>query len=238
MGAHHCLDDFENPYTEPEVFDDWARYRNVSCHWSLVEEYAVSDAALLILGLEPQGARAEVRRSYGNDLPAGYEAILNALRTALKCGKIEGSIVPEVEQDFNRGAYEVPGTVDCNASCISRDSLIRWLEEVGYTDCFFFQMRFQKSGYRDPRHPRYSAKLAAVTEAWEAFDEKSDERGTPKQRLATWLRLNAARFGLINDEGKPSENVIEELAKVANWATTGGAPRQALEESDPVNFPF
>jgi hypothetical protein len=238
MGAHHCLEDFENPFSGSEVFDNWSAYRNVSCHWSLAEEYAVNDAALLILGLEPQGARSEIRRSYGNDLPDGYEAILTALRTALKCGKIKGHIVPEVERDFNRGSYEVPGTVDCAASWVSRDSLIKWLEEVGYTDCPIFQVRSRPSGFRDPIHPRYSAKLAAVTAAWEAFDESADERGTPKQRLATWLRLNAARYGLVNDEGKPSENVIEELAKVANWATTGGAPKLSQEEARPDKFPF
>ena len=238
MGAQHCLDDFENPWADVEPYDAWANYRSVSRHWSLVEEFAVVDAALLILGIEPQGARREISRFFGNDLPSGYDAILAALRAALKSGKIAGCIVPIVENDFDNGAYEVPNSVDCSASWISKDSLIKWLQEVGYEDCPFFQMRPLASGFSDVKHPRYSAKLDAVVQAWNAFDEKSTQPGTPKQRLSTWLRSNAARFGLINDDGKPSENVIEELAKVANWATTGGAPKQVLEESELEKVPF
>ena len=48
-----------------------------------------------------------------------------------------------------------------------------------------------------------------------------------------WLRLNASQYGLTDDDGKPSENVIEELAKVGTWATSGGAPKQSISQDDP-----
>jgi len=238
MGNELCLEDFENPWTEPDIFDDWAIYRNVSMHWTLVEEYAVDDAVLLILGIEPQAARQKIGSSHGSQLPTGYDAMLAALRAGLKCKKIKGYIVPRVQQDFNGNVFEVPDSMDASASWVSRDSLTKWLQEAGYADCPFFQLRSRKSGFSDPGHPRYSAKLDAVVQAWHAFDESSSQPGTPKQRLTMWLRLNAERFGLVNADGKPSENVIEELAKVANWATAGGAPKQSSIEPEPEDIPF
>ena len=49
-------------------------------------------------------------------------------------------------------------------------------------------------------------------------------KGTPKQSLQKWLRLNAVAYGLCDDEGKPRESAITEIAKIANWKTKGGAP--------------
>lgn len=40
-----------------------------------------------------------------------------------------------------------------------------------------------------------------------------------------WLRSHAGRFGLIKDDGNPNESGIEEVSKVANWETKGGAPK-------------
>ena len=91
----------------------------------------------------------------------------------------------------------------------------------------------EDGGFKNEAHPRYSVKLAAVVEAWEEYDELSTESGTPKQRLSMWLRLNAARLGLAGEDGIPMETVIEELAKVANWVTKGGAPKRGLEKPDP-----
>jgi hypothetical protein len=43
--------------------------------------------------------------------------------------------------------------------------------------------------------------------------------------LSKWLRENAAHLGLSDDEGKVNETGVEEVAKVANWQLTGGAPK-------------
>jgi hypothetical protein len=51
------------------------------------------------------------------------------------------------------------------------------------------------------------------------------EGKTPKQALTKWLRENASRYGLSGDDGAPNETGIEEVAKVANWQPSGGAPR-------------
>jgi len=48
---------------------------------------------------------------------------------------------------------------------------------------------------------------------------------TVKQALVDWLQCNADRFGLTKDDQKPNKQGIEEVAKIANWDPSGGAPR-------------
>ena len=48
---------------------------------------------------------------------------------------------------------------------------------------------------------------------------------TPKQAIEAWLRRNANQFGLIKDNSSPNLQGIEEVAKIANWNTRGGAPK-------------
>lgn len=81
--------------------------------------------------------------------------------------------------------------------------------------------------YMDPTHPRYAPKLAAAVSAWEALEGVPLIRKTPKQLLTVWLRANASRFGLQDEEGGTNAQGIDEVAKVANWQTKGGAPKAA-----------
>lgn len=77
--------------------------------------------------------------------------------------------------------------------------------------------------YLDPKHPRYAPKLAAAVQAWLSV---GDPRGKhPKGALHAWLREHAGEFGLVDAQGKPNEQGIEECAKVANWQPVGGAPK-------------
>jgi hypothetical protein len=46
-----------------------------------------------------------------------------------------------------------------------------------------------------------------------------------KYALTKWLTENAANLGLVDSQGKTNSSGIEEIAKVANWQLTGGAPR-------------
>jgi hypothetical protein len=62
-----------------------------------------------------------------------------------------------------------------------------------------------------------------LTYKWQAVTDAGKK--SPKQALDKWLRENAVRFGLTNDEGKPIEAAIEECSKVANWNQSGGAPK-------------
>jgi hypothetical protein len=207
---------------------------DISPFWRLAEQVSVVQAALLIIGVEPQGIADYVENWDDDKRPANYRAARDAIRSAIEKEVLEGKI-GYFEVDPN--AFNTPevahSIIDYRASTVSVPSLIRWLEERGFESTAFGTQKDELAGFRDPTHLRYSHKLAAVVEAWEQYDSESKEPGTPKQRLMKWLRLNAAKFELTDDDGKPSENVIEELAKVANWATAGGAPKSKFSQPDP-----
>ena len=138
MGVQRCLDDFEVPWDEDPLFgrsdvpveDRWAKHRNVSPIWLLSEEYQVVDAALLILGLEPQSARSTIACTVDSHLPEGYQAILAALRAAIKSGKVSGLISPRYEEIYPTGCCEVPDSMDAHSSWVGKHSLIAWLDEL------------------------------------------------------------------------------------------------------------
>ena len=212
-------------------------YNPPSDLWLLSSTVSVVEATLLLLNIEPQSVSQYVESWDDDKKPEQYVAARNALVGAIREEQVSGDLLPQTYEKFPDGGTAVDyERIDYHTSSVYVLSLAHWLSERGFNNTIFARAGDEKSGFRNPEHPRYSAKLAAVVEAWEAFDEESNERGTPKQRLAKWLRLNAARFGLTNEDGKPSENVIEALAKIGNWATTGGAPKQKPDESDPGNF--
>ncbi len=84
-------------------------------------------------------------------------------------------------------------------------------------------VRSEALDFLDPNHPRYAPKLAAAVSAWLAVE--SSKGVSPKQAIAKWLREHAEAFGLSDANGKPNETGIEEVAKVANWQPSGGAPK-------------
>lgn len=205
----------------------------VSKFWRLARSVNVIQAALLIIGVEPQTVESHVENLAPEKRPDNYIAARDAIVSGLNSGALDGQVF-FAEYEGPMGGIEIDETrIDYERSRVNLQSLIDWLQARGFeTDALALPTEKPK-GFRDPDHPRYSPKLMAVVEAWENFDTESDEPGTPKQRLMKWLRLNASRFGLTDDDGKPSENVIEELAKVANWATAGGAPKTKIEQSEP-----
>ncbi|MCB1451540.1 MAG: hypothetical protein KDJ67_15760 [Nitratireductor sp.] len=208
---------------------------DISPFWRLAETVNVVQAALLIAGIEPQGTAEYVEKWDPEKRPRNYVAARDAIVSAILKQSLDGSIAYEELNSHDRGGipdYDY-NSIDHLASSVSVPSIISWLAKRGFQTSAFGQPKTELPGFRDPSHPRYSFKLAAVVEAWEQYDPESKEGGTVKQRLMKWLRLNASRFQLTDDEGKPSENVIEELAKVANWATTGGAPRVNPSQPEP-----
>ncbi|WP_375682719.1 hypothetical protein [Bartonella sp. AP293QHHD] len=48
---------------------------------------------------------------------------------------------------------------------------------------------------------------------------------TVKGTLIKWLSEHAVQYKLVDDDNLPREKLIEELAAVANWEPTGGAPK-------------
>ncbi|MEQ3745941.1 MAG: hypothetical protein ABNH53_06850 [Henriciella sp.] len=212
------------------MFDDYDEPNPI---WLLSIQVTVIEAALLIIGIEPQGTSQYVEGWEDSKKPRGYLAARNAVESAVQKGLIEGSINHFIYEN-EQGGYETDHMrYDYSRSYVDLHELRVWMKKRHFGSGFLAIADDKQSGFRDKSHPRYSAKLAAVVEAWEAYDEESNEVGRPKQRLARWLRLNAARFGFTNEEGLPTETVVDDLAKVANWDTGGGAPKSSDGESGP-----
>jgi hypothetical protein len=164
--------------------------------------------------------------------PSGYEAAKHALCQALERNDIFGRFgsivrIPTTDRKINKRSLPI----DVEKSIVWFHSVKSWLSEQGITTGFFFSKASGKPknhtpDYLDPNHPRYALKLAAAIKAWLAVGENATTNGrSAKHALTKWLTENAAELGLVDSQGKTNSSGIEEIAKVANWQLTGGAPR-------------
>lgn len=219
-------------------FFEWRRVPGVSGldgfispWWRLADTLSVVEASLLILGIEPQAVADSVENYVEAEQPTGYRAVKAGILAGLKNKSLKGQLNHPEHTDFHGNYSQDETRYDLDTSHVEVESLITWLRSRGFSTGYFFSDDPQH-GLKDENHPRYAPKLAAAVEAWESYDEKSTAPGTAKQKLAKWLRLHAAEYGLTDDEGKPRESVIEQLATIANWATKGGAPKAESPNPD------
>ena len=200
-------------------------------YWRLCDELTVIQAALLTVGVNPSGDGLYVEGRDHDKRPDGYEATKDAISKALRHKQILGEMAPQdtygtIYIDLNNPANRKSYTVDVAKSTVVVESLKKWLSEKGVRSDFFFPEGPTTPYYLDPSHDRYAPKLAAAVKAWEATEDPSLVEGkTPKQALTMWLRENASEFGLADENGKPNESAIKEVAKVGNWRPEGGAPK-------------
>ncbi len=218
-------------------------------YWRLCEELNVAQAALLVVGEVPTYWQF-VENWETNKRPKGYDAsrtaIVHALKkyvlyqsaerleawpsdleylNILKIRSIEGVLIPEYETDINGyPTIAIAGSVDVYRSTVEVESLKCWLKNRGFTSGFFFPAgNSDAPDYLDPKNPRFAPKLAAAVHAWQAVTDPGKK--SPKQALEKWLREHAARFGLVDDDGNPVNQAVEDCSKVANWNSMGGAPK-------------
>jgi hypothetical protein len=199
-------------------------------YWWLCDELTVDQAAWLMAGQDPLAP---------TDGALDHNAVVVALSAALKGGSISGTIVPmmeETEVEFRESWMpldEIEGSVDPKKSVVVVASLREWLEARGSTSGFFHPhgpkapARPHQPDYLDPSHVRYSSKLAAAIAVWLATsaDPRSGVGTSVKKRMVIWLNEHADDFGLRKPDGKLNSDAIEEIAKIANWAPMGGAPK-------------
>lgn len=195
-------------------------------YWRLCDELSIIQAALLVAECDPGTEMSYVESWNILDRPLGYEAAKTAITNALRRDAIKGQLIPEYHYEYDTiGSRRtvIEDSIDLSASRVDVESLRRWLETRGIRTGFFFPTATDAPDYLDPRNPRYAPKLAAGVRAWQSVTDTGGK--SPKQALAKWLREHAAEFGMADDEGKPNETGIEEVAKVANWQPSGGAPK-------------
>ncbi|SAL38682.1 hypothetical protein AWB68_01692 [Caballeronia choica] len=112
---------------------------------------------------------------------------------------------------------------DWGLTTVAVDDVRAWLMSRGFREGFFFPDATDAPDYLNPSDPRYAPKLAAAVSAWQA--NPNPKGRSVKDALKKYVREHAAEFRLTDEEGKPNETGIEEVAKVANWQDKGGAPR-------------
>lgn len=201
-------------------------------YWRLCDELSVKQAALLIADCDPSEYEY-VEKWNMEKRPKGYEAAKHALFGGLKGGQIGGELVPMAEYDINGNEVgNLAGTIEINRSFVVVESVREFLAGRGFASGFFLTRTSTAPDYLNPKHPRYAPKLSAAVQAWLAVTDAHGKH--PKQALEKWLREHASNYGLSDEEGKPNETGIAEIAKVANWQMTGGAPKTPSEKSPPV----
>lgn len=189
--------------------------------WCLCDELTIQEAALLVVGVSP-AKYGSVERMTVAQRPRGYEAAKSAILNALRGGRISGTIVPETGFDNDGIEYQISDAVTL-WSRVEVAGLRDWLHGRGLRTGFFFPGEPDSPDYMDPSNPRFAPKLAAAVRVWQAVTDPAGKH--PKQALSKWLREHAADLGLSDDDGKPNETGIDEVAKVANWQPGGGAPK-------------
>ena len=193
-------------------------------YWRLCDELSIVQAALLIAGSDPSSAQSYVENWEPHLKPPGYEAAKAAISNSLDKGEIKGFLTPMFDSDI-QGNRTTPneGSINIHESKVEVDSLRNWLARRGVRKGFFFPTENDAPDYLDPKNLRFAPKLAAAVRAWQAVTDPGKK--SAKQALEKWLNEHAAEFGLVDDDGKPIKQAVEDCSKVANWNQTGGAPK-------------
>lgn len=145
----------------------------------------------------------------------------------MECGEYfnvgQQHVAEEGEKYLN--GYFVKEKPNWATSLVGVDDLKNWLISRNMKTGFFFESKEKVSDYLDRAHPRFSAKLAAAINVWEAMDDENLLNGkSPKTAMTEWLTSRYKELGLVHN-GKISNNAIENVVAVVNWQTTGGAPK-------------
>ena len=196
--------------------------------WRWCDELTIMQAALLANGVDPSNEGCHVENLDIDKRPGGYEAAKHAISRALMTGKIKGEAFPKTSRDMNGNEYPLEGTIDVQNSNIDVESLKAWLEtERGVRPTFFFPAVESKitPNYMNPKHPRYSPKLAASVKVWQAMEDGNLLRGrSVLTAMSDWLETSYKELGLIW-KGEINNSAIADCAKIANWKTEGGATK-------------
>lgn len=191
-------------------------------YWKLCERLNIVQAALLMCDCDPSDYQDYIEIAKKEFQPPGYYPCKSALIAALESGVVQGDIVNEVF-----GVDEASPIEDVNLlkSYVVLESLTLWLKSKSFQNAFFFPDLRLSNDFENSDHECFAPKLAAAVAAWTHASNNSFASGTPKQKIAAWVRKNAHKYKLTDGNGKPNETAINEIAKVANWRPQGGAPK-------------
>lgn len=197
-------------------------------YWRFCDELTVVQAAILIVNEDPASIGEYVDGWQSQDRPPGYVAVLSALQHSIVGDRLRASRV-SLNLDYQHPDVEHPiASVDWRSTRVQVEDLKVWLERRGVQSGFFFPEGPVTADYLNRKNPQFSSKLAAAVDAWKAVRQNRVQEPSAKSvkaDLLKWLNLHAPDYGLSDEDGKPNNTAIEEVAKVANWDLKGGAPK-------------
>lgn len=217
-------------------------FTNPMDYWRLCDRLSAVQAALLIIGEDPSENEQYILGWQIHEQPEGFNPAFSAIRNAITSKKLPAKIIHSGENitfevdDGWQSEWVKDDIPDWHKTTLEVEDLKKWLSSRGFTSGFFFPLSSDDRPYLDKNNPYYASKLAAAVRAWESVTSNlSDYKTkTPKQALDIWLRKNANEFGLLNEEGNPINQSIEEISKISNWKTSGGATKTPSNENPPT----
>lgn len=195
--------------------------------WHIAEALSIQEAASLIAGYDPYELVMAIGDSDIHEEYPRYYPAITALRQAVATGSLNVKAKWVLGYD-EIGDYEYNSDVlNVRETIVVIEDLKKWLSGRGFRSGFLFPSVMPD--YLDTANEHYSQKLAAAISVWQAVssDPSLMRSTTAKQAMMKWLRRNADKYGLTKDDGNPNEQGIEEVAKIANWDSKGGAPKTA-----------
>lgn len=186
-----------------------------------------------------------------DDSHAVFRRVVEALRNSIKAGKLQAvKVYPRKQQQLlwsgeaSEGGQDLGGDVDAWTTLIDVDVLKAWLEARNIRPPFFFPIDAGEPDYLNPKHPRYSSKLAASVRAWQAMEDENLRRAkSPVSAMTEWLATRYKEFGLIHRQdnaksgyvaGDRNDGAIKQAAQVANWQPDGGANKTPTTANPPT----
>jgi len=202
--------------------------------WKHCEEISVVQAALLAVSCDP-AKNAKVESWEVDERPDGYEALATLIKNAILSDKLKAKRkFLKIRIIYNQ--YDEPedfpsDDLDWHATLVNKQDVIDLLASRGFKQGFLFDDAEHKPLYLDASHEFYAPKLHIAIQAWQAIQSNPERlKGrTAKQAITVWLNENAARLRLLKEDGMPNSQAIEEIAKITNWGTKGGAPKTELK---------
>lgn len=197
--------------------------------WKLLDELNVFQISLLLAGRDPAPLERVPYSEWSDEIVDAVAPYLTSLKSAIQTGRLDTLFQPWTYDNED---------IDWTRTLVDVWTLRVWLGKKGMHDTFFdlppldFGLTLDLD---DASSPFYSPKFAAAAAARNAVaGDPARRRGkSPKQAITVWLTENAEKYGLLNPDGSMNKQGIEDVAKVANWQPSGGAPKTPTASSEP-----
>jgi hypothetical protein len=184
--------------------------------WRLASTLNVYEIALLLKGYNPADYADIDPGNWPNEVRRQTYGLQKAIQSAVESDSIEANF-----------ARDENGNINWSLASIYLRSVERWMINKNYYSEFLNQSGSSYPSTLSDRHsPYFAPKLAAAVRAWKfvSSNPESLRNKRPKTAIKDWLEANAAELGLVKPDGAFNRTAIDEIAAVANWDQTGGAP--------------